>query len=122
MESASKKLFLSWWVLRITYGLLFILVGSDKFFNLLTQWPQFIGSLVPQEGFLNFFAILQIIAGLLLFTPWLQAGINFMLILLITIFFNLLTAHAGVVVIAHDLMMMVHVYVLWQLTKIMKPK
>lgn len=122
MKTASRKLFLAWRILRVTYGLLFILVGTDKFLNTLTQWNQFMGSAAQSLPFapmliLKGFALLQIIAGILLFTPWIFAGIYLMMALLVIIFFNLITASSGIVVIAHDIIMMVGVYVLWQLTR-----
>lgn len=127
MYSASKKLYWTWWILRISYGLLFILVGTDKFFNALTQWQQFIGTAtgympMPPVFILKVLALLQIIAGILLFTPWLLAGIYLMFGLLGIIFLSLITASSGIVVIAHDIFMIINVYVLLQLTGILKAR
>lgn len=41
----------SWWALKLAYGLLFVVAGADKFFNLITFWPKYIApyflSLLP---------------------------------------------------------------------------
>lgn len=120
MKSASKKLLLAWWVLRITYGLLFILVGVDKFFNFLTQWPHLMSSAIHSILLLKLFAVSQIAASILLFTPWIRWGIYLILALLGIIFLNLLTTNSGMVVIVHDIFMMIQVYVLLQLTRALK--
>lgn len=123
MKSASKNLHLSYQILRYTYGILFILVGADKFFNLMTDWHQFIspqmGGILPisQGLVLKLFGVSQIIAGLLLFTRWIAWGILLIFILLSLIFINLLSSQGGLVVIIHDLYMIVGVVVLWQLRK-----
>ena len=116
---------MAWWILRITYGFLFILVGTDKFFNALTQWNQFMGSAattipVSTVFILKGFALLQILAGALLFTPSIIPGLYLMLMLLVIIFVNLITASSGMVVIVHDIFMIVGVYVLLQLTTVLK--
>ena len=125
MNSATKKLTCAWWLLRITYGILFILVGTDKFFNALTQWHQFIGSVtdyfpIHPVLILKGLALLQILAGILLFTPWIRIGIYLMIGLLLIIVCNLITASPGIVVIAHALVMIICLLVLDQFTLIMQ--
>lgn len=118
----NKKLFLAWWVLRITYGVLFIAVGIDKFFCYLTDWYQFIGSAtqailsICPTTLLKIFGCIQIIAGILLFTPWLLKGTYLILTLLTIIFLNLLSVSWGVVMV-HDFFMIIGSIVLIQLTK-----
>ena len=36
----------AWWVLKIAYSALFIGIGLDKFFNILTQWQKYISPMV----------------------------------------------------------------------------
>lgn len=38
----------SWWLLKVTYGLLFVVAGADKFLNLVTMWSKYVSSLVLQ--------------------------------------------------------------------------
>jgi hypothetical protein len=126
MNSASKKLSQSWQILRITYGTLFILVGADKFFNLLTNWHQFIGATtnhffpVAPDLLLKLFGLLQIFAGLLLFTHWIMYGIYLIFVLLLVIFLNLFSAPTSYLVIGHDIAMIAGIFVLWRLTQICK--
>lgn len=32
----------SWWALKLTFGLVFVIAGADKFFNIITQWSKYI--------------------------------------------------------------------------------
>lgn len=38
----------SWWLLRLTFGLVFVVAGADKFFNLITQWSKYLSPTVLQ--------------------------------------------------------------------------
>lgn len=122
----AQKIYHAWWILRITYGTLFIVVGADKFVNLLTNWHQFIGKatldLLPfsSDIFLLIFGIIQMGAGILLFTHWLYWGIYIIFALLMLIFINLLSAPSSIVVMSHDLFMIIGMTVLIQLTTIIR--
>jgi uncharacterized membrane protein YphA (DoxX/SURF4 family) len=66
-----------WWTLRISFGLLPLLAGLDKFFNVLVYWPKYIAPsfapLLPLSAphFMQLVGVIEIIAGLgLLFTAW----------------------------------------------------
>lgn len=67
----------SWWTLRIAFGLVPLLAGLDKFFNLLTDWtryiaPAFAGILpMSPQHFMYLVGIIEIVAGLaVLLTPF----------------------------------------------------
>lgn len=128
MQHAREKLYLAWWILRITYGTLFIIVGMDKFVNVLTNWYQFLGeiilNLIPfsYDYFLMIFGIVQIAAGLFLFTRWFYWGIYIIFALLFLIFINLLTTPYSILVMTHDLLMIIGMIVFTQLSLIVKPK
>ena len=59
--------------LRITYGLLPILAGLDKFMNLLTNWDKYLAPVVTDvipmspRAFMNIVGVIEIIAGILVF-------------------------------------------------------
>ena len=38
-----------YWALRLTFGLIPIVAGIDKFFNLITYWPKYIAPEVPKK-------------------------------------------------------------------------
>jgi uncharacterized membrane protein YphA (DoxX/SURF4 family) len=59
--------------LRITYGLLPILAGLDKFMNLLTDWNKYLAPIVTDiipispGMFMNIVGIIEIVAGIIVF-------------------------------------------------------
>jgi uncharacterized membrane protein YphA (DoxX/SURF4 family) len=125
-EEKVIKLYQAWWILRITYGLLFIIVGVDKFYNCLTDWHQFLGSttlnLIPMNPdlLLKLFGVIQIGAGLLLFTRWYWYGILLIAALLVIIFSNLLSVSSSILIITHDVFMLIGISVLAQLSMIFR--
>ena len=65
-----------WWTLRIVFGLVPIVAGLDKFFNLLVAWEKYLSptfrSLIPMSPttFMYLVGIIEIVAGIgVLFTP-----------------------------------------------------
>ena len=65
----------AWWALRLTYGLVPIVAGLDKFTNLLTDWAQYLSPVAMQAipvsatTFMYVVGVIEIIAGLLVLTP-----------------------------------------------------
>lgn len=108
-----KQLFYTYHLLRITFGVLFILVGSDKFFNILVNWQQFLGTIanailfISPSTFLACFGALQIIIGIGFFTRYVILASYTALALLLLIFVNLLSVDSSVVVITHDALMII---------------
>ena len=77
-EVAERKVVDSiWWTLRMSFGLVPLLAGLDKFFNLLTQWPKYVAPgfahalpMSPQH-FMYIVGVIEIVAGLaMLLSPW----------------------------------------------------
>jgi uncharacterized membrane protein YphA (DoxX/SURF4 family) len=69
-----------WWTLRISFGLLPLLAGLDKFLNLLVYWPKYIAPIfatmmpVTASHFMHLVGVIEIAAGFgLLFTAWSKA-------------------------------------------------
>jgi uncharacterized membrane protein YphA (DoxX/SURF4 family) len=60
-------------VLRVTYGILPVAAGADKFTNVLTNWEQYLNPallrIVPLSGsaFMRIVGIIEIVAGILVF-------------------------------------------------------
>lgn len=50
---AYDKVKQSWWLLKVTYGLLFVIAGADKFMNLVTDWPKYISPMILNITMLN---------------------------------------------------------------------
>jgi uncharacterized membrane protein YphA (DoxX/SURF4 family) len=77
-EATGRKVVDSvWWTLRMSFGLVPLLAGLDKFFNLLAHWPKYVAPLfahalpaTPQQ-FMYVVGVIEIVAGLgMLLSPW----------------------------------------------------
>ena len=86
-----------WWTLRMSFGLMPLLAGLDKFFNLLVQWPKYLAPAVTHalpmapQHFMYLVGIIEIVAGLaMLLTPWTKVFAYVVAAWLIGIVLNLL--------------------------------
>jgi uncharacterized membrane protein YphA (DoxX/SURF4 family) len=79
MRDASEQRVIdsTWWTLRVTFGVVPLVAGLDKFLNLLTDWPRYIAPslahMLPMspQAFMNVVGVIEIVAGLaVLLTPW----------------------------------------------------
>src|SRR3954471_17691678 len=66
-----------WLTLKIVFGIVPIVAGLDKFFNLLVVWEKYLArpfaSVLPMSssGFMHLVGVIEIVAGIgVLFTPW----------------------------------------------------
>lgn len=66
-----------WWTLRMSFGLMPLLAGLDKFANLLTHWPKYLAPAfahalpVTPQHFMYVVGIIEIVAGLaMLLSPF----------------------------------------------------
>ena len=66
--------------LWLTYGLVPLLAGLDKFLNLLADWPKYlhpmVGELLPvsAQTFMYAVGIIEIVVGLMVLTRWTRLG------------------------------------------------
>ena len=109
--------------LWLTYGLVPLLAGLDKFFNLLTDWTKYVSPLVAHllpvspQTFLYAVGIIEIAVGLLVLTRWTRLGAWIAAAWLVLIAINLLTL--GMFDIAvRDLAMAVGAYSLARLAEL----
>lgn len=109
--------------LWLTYGLVPLLAGLDKFFNLLTDWPKYlspsIAGLLPvsAETFMYAVGIIEIAVGLMVLTRWTRLGAWIAAAWLVLIAVNLVTL--GLFDIAvRDLAMAVGAYTLAKLAEL----
>ncbi|HKV11799.1 MAG TPA: DoxX family membrane protein [Thermoanaerobaculia bacterium] len=109
--------------LWLTYGLVPLLAGLDKFFNLLTDWPKYlspwVANLLPvsAETFMYAVGIIEIIVGLMVLTRWTRLGAWIAAAWLVLIALNLVTL--GLFDIAvRDLAMAVGAYTLARLAEL----
>jgi uncharacterized membrane protein YphA (DoxX/SURF4 family) len=109
--------------LWLTYGLVPLLAGLDKFFNLLTDWPKYVApwvaNLLPisPQTFMYAVGIIEIAVGLLVLTRWTRLGAWIAAAWLVLIALNLATM--GLFDIAvRDLAMAVGAYTLARLAEL----
>jgi uncharacterized membrane protein YphA (DoxX/SURF4 family) len=106
--------------LRVTYGLVPFLAGLDKFFNVLTDWPKYVSSIVPNvlglapQTLMHLVGPIEMAVGILVLTRWTRIGAYIAAIWLVLIAGNLIAA--GYLDIAvRDLSMAVGAYSLGRL-------
>ena len=78
-QSVYQKVAVSWWTLKITYGLLFIVAGADKFTNIIVHWQKYLSPLFAQTGidpttFMYVVGVIEILIGVLTLTRWTKRG------------------------------------------------
>src|ERR1043165_769323 len=109
-------------ILKITYGVVPIVAGLDKFTNLLTDWSAYLApaikSALPFDVmvFMKIVGVIEIIAGILVFAKTV-AGAYIVMIWLIAIALQLLIGGHYFDVAVRDLVMAVGAYTLAQLSK-----
>ncbi|MBL7713764.1 MAG: hypothetical protein JNL13_14920 [Chitinophagaceae bacterium] len=112
--------------LQLTFGIVPIVAGLDKFTNLLTHWADYLGnngSLLPFDPlvFMKIVGVIEIIAGLtVLLRP--LTGAYIVMAWLICIALQLLAGGHYFDVAVRDLVMAVGAYTLAQLTKLKDQK
>jgi hypothetical protein len=107
--------------LKITFGIVPIVAGLDKFTNLLTNWADYLGdnkSMIPFDPltFMKMVGVIEIIAGIIVFVRPL-IGAYIVMAWLICIAIQLLIGGHYFDVAVRDLVMAVGAYTFAQLTK-----
>ena len=108
--------------LNITFGIVPIVAGLDKFTNLLTNWVDYLGKnvhLVPMDPllFMKIVGIIEIIAGIIvLIKP--RIGAYIVMIWLLCIALQLIVGVNYLDVAVRDIVMAIGAYTLAQLTRI----
>jgi hypothetical protein len=123
LEERLKTPFLA---LRWTYGLVPLLAGLDKFFNLLADWSSYlspgIASLLPvaPTTFMYFVGIVEMAVGVMVLTRWTKYGAYLAAVWLTAIAGNLVLA-GTLDVAVRDLAMAVGAYTLARLAELPEP-
>lgn len=111
----------AWWTLRLTFGVIPIVAGVDKFFNLLTQWEQYLSPLalraLPFSGsaFMRIVGVVEIAVGILVLTRWTRIGAYVASSWLLLIAVNLLSTGHFLDIAARDVAMSIAAYALAKL-------
>jgi uncharacterized membrane protein YphA (DoxX/SURF4 family) len=116
----------AWWTLRISFGLVPLLAGLDKFLNLLVFWPKYIAPafahLIPMsgQGFMYVVGIIEIVAGLgVLLSPWTKQFAYVVAAWLVCIAINLIAGRFFDIAV-RDLVMAVSAVTLARLTDVVE--
>lgn len=124
MHQLDDRLNVSWWLLRIGFGVVPILAGLDKFLNLLADWSTYLSpavqSILPFEAatFMHIVGVIEIAAGLIVLSRWTLAGSYIVTGWLVAIALNLLAAGQYYDIAVRDLVMAGAAYSLAQLTAV----
>jgi uncharacterized membrane protein YphA (DoxX/SURF4 family) len=114
----------SWWVLRLGFGLVPIVAGADKFFNLLTHWDMYLHPAVPRllhiqpETFMHLVGVIEIVAGLVVLSNLTRWGAYIVMFWLIGIALQLIAQLAFLDVAVRDIMMSLGAFTLARLTEV----
>ncbi len=110
-------------LLKYTFTIVPIVAGADKFFNLLTNWEQYINpsieGLLPFSGatFMMIAGVIEIIAGIIVFTKT-QLGAYIVAAWLTVIALTLLLGFNFLDVAVRDLVMAIAAFSLAKLSRI----
>lgn len=112
--------------LKLTFGIVPIVAGLDKFTNLLTHWVDYLGnntSMIPFDPlvFMKMVGIIEIIAGIIVLVRPL-IGAYIVMAWLICIALQLIIGGHYFDVAVRDLVMAIGAYTLAQLTKMQPEK
>ena len=124
MTTFDQKLSALWHVLRIGLGLVPLLAGLDKFFNLLTNWQMYLSPAI--ERLLPFSAttsmqivgVIEMIAGLAVLTRWTRLGSYVVSAWLVLIAANLVSTGMFLDVAVRDLAIALAAFSLARLTEL----
>src|SRR5882724_7683802 len=97
-QDVHKKFLCSWWTLKLTYGLFFIIAGADKFLNIITDWDKYLSPYVlahvpvaPMQ-IIYIMGIIEVLLGILILTRT-YIGAYIAAALLLAISLNLVSMH-----------------------------
>lgn len=113
----------SWWMLKITFGLVPIVAGLDKFTNFLVDWGSYLNPMVTRllpvstSTFMMVVGVIEILAGALVLSRWTRLGAYVVSAWLVGIALNLITAGNHLDIAVRDLVMAVSAYQLAKLSE-----
>lgn len=112
----------SWWALKLAFGVVPIVAGLDKFFNLLTDWKQYlspwIAGIIPASAFMQAVGVIEIVAGILVLSKLTRIGAYVVAVWLVGIAVNLLTTGHFLDIAARDVVMAVGAFALARLSEV----
>jgi uncharacterized membrane protein YphA (DoxX/SURF4 family) len=113
-----------WWTLRLTYGLVPIVAGLDKFTHFLVDWNKYLSPLaeralpIPGSTFMMVVGVIEIIAGALVLSRWTRLGAYVVSAWLVGIALNLVTTGTYFDIAVRDTVMAIGAFALAKLTEV----
>src|ERR1700751_4222590 len=120
MTRIDRHVDISWWALRIAFGVGPIVAGIDKYFNKLADWGMYLSPLatkvvsVTTATFMHVVGVVEIIAGLIVLSRWTRIGSYIVMAWLIGIAINLVTTGMFYDLAVRDIEIAVGAFVLAQ--------
>ncbi|MBI2775595.1 DoxX family membrane protein [Candidatus Dependentiae bacterium] len=114
----------TWLMLKVTYSILFLAAGADKFFNMVTHWEKYLSPFVAQHlpamptYFLYVFGIIEIGIGIMIATKFTRLGAYLGACSIFLVVVDLLTTFTFLDIIVRDIVIIVGAIALAQLTTI----
>lgn len=121
---ANPRLNHAWWTLRIGLGLAPLLAGLDKYFNLLANWEMYLNPLIPRVlhisagSFMHIVGIIEIVAGILIFTRFTRYAAYIVMVWLWAISLNLIVQGQFFDVAVRDILISLGAFVLAKLSEV----
>jgi len=122
MNTFDSRLNISWWALRIGLGVGPIIAGTDKYFNMLTDWTMYLSPLatkiipVSAPTFMHVVGAVEILAGIVVLSRWTKLGAYIVTLWLLGIAANLLTMGMFFDLAMRDVEIAIAAFVLAQLS------
>jgi uncharacterized membrane protein YphA (DoxX/SURF4 family) len=113
-----------WWSLRLTFGLVPIVAGIDKFTHVLVDWNKYLSPLakdiLPFSGssFMMIIGVIEIVAGALVLSRFTRFGAYLVSAWLLGIAINLLTTGTYFDIAVRDTVMAISAFALAKLTEL----
>jgi hypothetical protein len=120
-----RRLNSTWWMLKIALGAAPILAGLDKFFNLLTNWTDYLNPVALQyvpvdaEVFMRGVGVIEMIVGLLILTRFTRLGSYLAACWLVAIAVNLVSMGKFYDIAVRNLLFAVSAFSLARLTAVL---
>ncbi len=98
-----------WTLLKYAYGLVPILLGADKFFYYIVDWNKYVSPFVVAHlpmtvtHFVMILGVVEIVAGLIILSPWTRFGAYLVAAWLLLIIVNLLMIGNMIDIVLRDL-------------------
>jgi uncharacterized membrane protein YphA (DoxX/SURF4 family) len=113
-----------WQALRFGLGLMALLAGLDKFFNLLTTWTMYLSPLaervlpVSPEAFMGLVGVIEMAVGLAILTRFTRLGAYVAMLWLVLISANLVASGVFYDLAVRDLELAIAAFALARLTEV----